>query len=159
MKPVYCPEPILARTLEIMQAAGSSKKERGVLWLANLAKPGIVVEAYEPVQKTSRIRFWLPPQSMRMLMGHLRATRRMIVAQVHSHPARAFHSETDNNHAVVSHAGALSVVIPHFAKGVTADNFTDVSKFFYLLPSGEWTEASEKLIRTNFEIKSHERKN
>ena len=86
MNLVSCPKPILAQTLDILKASGRSKKERGVLWLADLAKPGIVVEAYEPVQKTSRIRFWLPPESMRELMGHLRATRRMIVAQVHSHP-------------------------------------------------------------------------
>jgi hypothetical protein len=152
MKPICCPKVILARTLEILRASGRSGKERGVLWLADLTKPGIVVEAYEPIQKTSRLRFWLPPESMRALMGYLRATRRMIAAQVHSHPARAFHSETDDNHAVVSHAGALSVVIPYFAKGVTVDNFTDASKVFYLLPSGDWTEACDESVRKNLKI-------
>ena len=152
MKPICCSELILARTIQILQAAGRSGKERGVLWLSDLAKPGTVVEAYEPIQRTTRLRFWLPPESMRVLMDHLRATRQMIAAQVHTHPARAFHSETDDNHAIVSHAGALSVVIPHFAKGVTIDNFTEASNFFYLLPSGEWTEASEDQIRKNLKI-------
>jgi hypothetical protein len=76
----------------------------------------------------------------------------MIAAQVHSHPVGAFHSETDDNHAVVSHAGALSVVVPHFAKEATTANFTEKSAFFYLLPSGEWIEASDEQIQKNFKI-------
>ena len=153
MKPLLCPETILIRTLQILKAAGRSKKERGVLWLADLTKPGVVVEAYEPAQKTSKVLFWLPPESMRKLMGHLKEAKRMIVAQIHSHPAQAFHSETDDNHSVIGHAGALSVVIPYFAKGINSENFTESSAFFYLLRSGEWTEASEEMIQKNLKIK------
>jgi hypothetical protein len=36
-------------------------------------------------------------------------------ARIHSHPTRAYHSEVDDANAVISHQGAISIVVPDFA--------------------------------------------
>ena len=40
-----------------------------------------------------------------------------LLAQVHSHPGRAYHSSMDDRYAVVASPGALSLVVPDFAVG------------------------------------------
>jgi hypothetical protein len=47
----------------------------------------------------------------------LALSQRSVRAQVHTHPGRAFHSETDNRWPIVAQEGFLSIVIPDFAAG------------------------------------------
>jgi hypothetical protein len=60
-----------------------------------------------------------------------------LVAQVHSHPADAYHSETDDTIPIVATEGALSLVVPDFARGAP-----DLATYscHRLLANGLWTE-------------------
>lgn len=40
----------------------------------------------------------------------------MLVAQIHSHPSRAYHSETDDAYPIVTVLGGVSVVVPDFGR-------------------------------------------
>jgi hypothetical protein len=40
-----------------------------------------------------------------------------LIAQIHSHPGRAYHSSTDDEYAVATTVGCLSLVVPDFATG------------------------------------------
>lgn len=40
------------------------------------------------------------------------------VARIHSHPGLAFHSETDNENPILTHQGAVSIVVPFFGLGL-----------------------------------------
>lgn len=40
-----------------------------------------------------------------------------LIAQVHTHPTNAYHSETDDKYAIATTTGSLSLVIPNFAAG------------------------------------------
>lgn len=40
------------------------------------------------------------------------------VARIHSHPGTAFHSPTDDANPVLTHNGALSIVVPFFGLGL-----------------------------------------
>jgi hypothetical protein len=71
-------------------------------------------------------------------MDHLRSTRRRIVAQIHTHPGRAFHSEVDAEWAIVRHVGALSLVLPRFAVSTTPENFLDEVMTYEYSPAGDW---------------------
>lgn len=141
MTAVTCTPGSLIRTIEILQAAGQMSKERVVLWLAPasaMRQPMPVVEVYEPHQITDVDYFRLPPESLRALMSHLRSERLKIVAQVHSHPGRAFHSEADDEWAIVRHVGALSLVLPHFGRGTTPANFADRAVTYELSADDRW---------------------
>lgn len=51
------------------------------------------------------------------LLGALRDGE-TFVSRIHSHPALAFHSPTDNSNPAVTFEGALSIVIPYFGLGL-----------------------------------------
>jgi hypothetical protein len=40
-----------------------------------------------------------------------------LIAQIHSHPGRAYHSSTDDEFAVATTVGCFSLVVPDFATG------------------------------------------
>ena len=40
------------------------------------------------------------------------------IARIHSHPAEAFHSETDDQNPALTNHGALSIVVPFFGLGL-----------------------------------------
>ncbi|NIH69207.1 Mov34/MPN/PAD-1 family protein [Modestobacter marinus] len=42
----------------------------------------------------------------------------LFVARIHSHPAEAFHSAADDANPVLTHEGALSIVVPFFGLGL-----------------------------------------
>jgi len=89
-------------------------------------------------QETAEDFFHLPPESMRALMVKLRASRLKVAAQIHTHPAEAFHSKADARWAIVKHVGALSLVLPEFAASTTPTNFLDQVKTYAFSPAGDW---------------------
>ena len=66
--------------------------------------------------------------------------RLMVAAQVHTHPQEAFHSPADDHWAVLRHVGALSLVLPCFARDTTADTFVEQAKVYSLTQADEWDE-------------------
>lgn len=71
-----------------------------------------------------------------------------LVAQLHSHPGAAYHSDLDDTLPIATTLGALSLVVPNYA----ADPFAVRTCAVYrLLPRTGWTEigtlAAEKLIK------------
>jgi hypothetical protein len=51
----------------------------------------------------------------RWLLRCLSERDEKLLAQMHSHPREAFHSEGDNDHATSFHTGYISIVAPNFA--------------------------------------------
>ncbi len=132
---------ILGKTIETLREAGAHGKECVVLWLAPaaVARPPVpIVEVYRPLQVAEVDYFRLPPQSMRAMMGHMRGARLKIAAQVHSHPGDAFHSEVDDEWAIIRHVGALSLVLPRFAFDTNVSNFAAETASYRLSPANEW---------------------
>jgi hypothetical protein len=125
-----------------------------VLWLAP-AKSGdsqTIIDVYEPAQRVAADFFHIPPASMRELMQHLRNARLRIAAQVHSHPAQAFHSKADNEWAIVRHTGALSMVLPYFARGITPVTFLGASAVYRLSSSDKWEPVLRHELNEHLEI-------
>lgn len=130
---------VVAATIECLQAGGRIGHERAVLWLGRGA--GRIDELYEPRQRTRADQFYFDRQSMQMLFRHLRENRLRVMAQVHSHPNRAYHSEADDAWAIVRHAGALSLVLPQFAREATVENFLSLAATYVLSTRNRWEEA------------------
>lgn len=129
---------VVAATIERLQAGGRIGHERAVLWLGRGA--GRIDELYEPRQRTRADQFYFDHHSMQMLFRHLREKRLRVLAQVHSHPHRAYHSEGDDEWAIVRHAGALSLVLPRFAREATVDNFLSLAATYVLSARNDWEE-------------------
>lgn len=72
-----------------------------------------------------------------------------IIAQIHSHPQEAYHSETDDHFSIVTTMGGLSIVVPYFATGqMKLDNWA----VFRLSTEGIWKELNRLEIQKLFEI-------
>lgn len=65
-----------------------------------------------------------------------------LFAQVHSHPGRAYHSPMDDQYAIITAPGGLSLVVPDFA--VRPFAVADCA-VYRLARSGKWTEVSSRL--------------
>ena len=64
-----------------------------------------------------------------------------LFAQIHSHPGRAYHSPMDDQFAVVTAVGGLSVVVPDFA--VRPFSVGDCA-IYRLTRSGKWAEVPKR---------------
>lgn len=63
-----------------------------------------------------------------------------LIAQIHSHPGEAYHSQTDDAYPIVTVKGGISVVVPNFAEGGL--NLRDWAVYRFL-PETAWTELSQ----------------
>jgi hypothetical protein len=54
-------------------------------------------------EELHRINVWLYENNM------------TLISQIHSHPGRAYHSETDDAYPIVATVGGISIVVPDFA--------------------------------------------
>lgn len=62
----------------------------------------------------------------------------LMAGQVHTHPTTAYHSDTDDHFPLVTLLGALSIVIPDFARLGTAG--IREWAFYRLVGRGRWAE-------------------
>lgn len=135
------PQEILDHADEALREAGREHLERFVLWsgveegavfhvrsshvpaqTAYRTKDGLLVEVEGPA--LHRLNVWLHEHS------------EVLAAQVHAHPRRAYHSETDDTYPIVTELGALSIVVPDFAQ----DGIRGPSVAVYRLGKRGWVE-------------------
>lgn len=63
-----------------------------------------------------------------------------LIAQIHSHPRKAFHSDTDDVFPIVTTGGAVSIVVPDFAN---QDISIESWAVFRITEKGGWHELIE----------------
>lgn len=146
--PVDVPSAVIATTLSALKSAGARGTEGMVTWLGRRRLDGteLIEDVYAPRVEATDDFFWIDEGSMQDLMNRLRRSRQMIVAQVHSHPNLAFHSAADDRWAIVRHWGALSLVLPFFARNTTASNFVHEAAVFVLDSHNAWVECRPEEI-------------
>ena len=143
MSPIIVSSAIVQRTLTPLQAAGALQKECVVLWLGRREGNSIrIMEAIVPVHKAASDQFVIPRTSILSLVETVGSRGMQIVAQVHSHPREAFHSQVDDDWAIVRHVGALSLVLPWFARKTTPETFFKHAVVFSLSPQNTWDHLS-----------------
>ncbi len=62
-----------------------------------------------------------------------------LIAQIHSHPTDAYHSETDDAYPIVTTLGGISIVVPDFAK---RSFVLEECAVYRLMPGEGWIELS-----------------
>ena len=144
---IFCSRAIIHDTLEILRETGRLEKECVVLWLGKRREAEVTVtECYRPIQEAESDFFRVPPEGMAALQARLRQDRLMVAAQVHSHPRAAFHSEADDDWAIVRHEGALSLVVPRFAADTFVENFFPQTKVYEFSSHASWDEVPRSLV-------------
>lgn len=132
---------LLIETLTTLKRAGHRRKEGITLWLGE--RGGAIDEVklpYEPIHEASVDYFHIPPHGVQALMRKMEATETCVVAQIHSHPQEAFHSQADDHWAIVRHIGAFSLVLPNFALLTSLENFMGQVAVFRLGADDQWCQ-------------------
>jgi hypothetical protein len=66
-----------------------------------------------------------------------------ILAQLHSHPGRAFHSSIDDEHPISNQRGFLSIVVPDFGAGLPGVGWS----VYEYAGSGRWRNLSGREVK------------
>lgn len=108
---------IVEATFAQFRECGLGRAECQVLWIGPWSDPFAVTELIHPEHLAHRGGFAVTDTWITCLFVDLADRAMGIRAQVHTHPAEAFHSTTDDTFPAVHTPGLLSLVIPDFACG------------------------------------------
>lgn len=111
------PARMLTQTFKQLRACGKGARECQVLWTGPWHSPGLVTEVVHPKHRARGDGFVLDDRWLTTFWAELAVRNYGIRAQVHTHPQRAFHSETDDAWPIIHTTGFFSLVIPNFALG------------------------------------------
>lgn len=141
------PHTIVAETEHHLRVAGSDGHELFVLWSGSPAGEVFDVQTRHIPKQTA---YQLPTglcvriegDELHRLNVWLYESGEVLAAQVHAHPADAYHSGTDDTYPVVATPGALSVVAPDFCRrGLLTDDAA-----LYRLDGAGWTRQPQDIV-------------
>lgn len=112
---------VVAASEHFLRSRGALGHEGFLLWIGVVAGPQLteVTRIKVPDQVATAtadgVAVDLTPQAHWSLTDDL-GPGETFVARVHSHPGRAYHSAKDDSNPVLTHEGAISVVVPDFSR-------------------------------------------
>lgn len=140
--------PVIEETIAFLRHVGEMAAEGFVLWGGTVEDEGVMrfSRAVIPEQQALRT-----PDGLLVLVegdALFRANKLLheggmiLGGQVHTHPTSAYHSDTDDHYPLVTLLGALSLVIPNFARNAP----DDVSEWawYRLRGYGRWCRLGEE---------------
>ncbi len=155
LKHIRIRRPTIEEMLGAMREFGTHGWELLVLWLGQVDTThgaALVTHAYvpdqNPVKSEDGVGYFVTGQTLFELNRNLSRTGLRLIAQVHSHPAEAFHSEADDRYAIVTAQGGLSLVVPDFGHAAPDPSSWAV----FRLAGSEWLEVPERQVRALIEV-------
>jgi len=149
MKQAFVSRIVLDKTFEFLQNLGKKKLEAHALWIGKENDSFMINDVVIPKQNNGMINFEVNPQEIHRINVLVNQKGLQLIAQIHTHPYDAFHSEIDDEGAILLLPGSLSIVIPNFG-------FIDKEDFgqwaVYCFDGKEWKEVDEKEVRESFKI-------
>lgn len=115
------PAQALTETRELLRGPGIDGLEAVVVWVGTVVDDSTaqIIAAVRPGQIAYRsgegCAVEVPPQALSQLISAL-PTGFFVLARLHTHPGVAYHSEIDDTNMLISHQGAISIVVPDFAR-------------------------------------------
>lgn len=115
------PATVLSDSRELLRERGRKGLEAVVVWVGDVVDDtrARVAVAMRPGQIAYRsaagCAVEVPPEALSELIGAL-PDDMFVLARLHTHPTEAYHSEVDDTNMLISHHGAISIVVPYFAR-------------------------------------------
>ena len=108
---------VLLRTQESLRTLSAAGSESYVVWVGELSdKRGRVKDVWPLEAEASAFHARVAFNHILALASRVQDKGWFILAQIHTHPATAFHSRVDDASPISSQAGFISIVVPEFAK-------------------------------------------
>jgi hypothetical protein len=139
---LYLPMAVLRDTVGFLRAKGKEGHEGALLWLGTYhGTRAVVVEVYFPVQtpivSDQGLGYFVDGDDLFRLSKYLFEHGLRLLAQVHSHPDDAYHSEADDLFAIASEENCLSLVVPSFGRRGSVEGWA-----VHRLVDGAWVRLS-----------------
>lgn len=137
-----------------LQSAGSDGMEAVALWPGVCSNDTFEVQStIIPEQTGYRIEegllYSVDGEELHRINVWLYQNQMTLMLQIHSHPGKAYHSETDDRYPIISEVGGISIVIPNFAhQKFSLKNWA----VYRLMPSMGWVKLTLQQIKSLFEI-------
>jgi hypothetical protein len=150
---IIVPDNIIPQTISFFQRQGQKGFEGRVYWVGCLnGTTARIIRVVVPEQIPKRT-FWgvsvTVPQRANVKVSRELKPGEYIVAKVHSHPGRAYNSETDKANPFLRHSGAISIIVPNFGRnGMDQLCNCVVCRF----ENNYWRELSKMEIRSLFQF-------
>ena len=151
---VVVPRDVIDSIHAHLRLTGAAHCEGVGFWAGRLAEDEFIVEAaIVPPQTTGHMENGLAVvvsgDALFRMNVWLHENHMTTIAQIHSHPGDAYHSDTDNDYAIMTRTGGLSIVVPNFAR----EDFSLRTVVVHRLePDGSWKVLSERDARELIQI-------
>jgi hypothetical protein len=148
------PHQVVERSGDFLAERGRQGLEAVVLWLGLVAdeRRAVVLVELTPPQVAyageDGVAVQVPDEVIAELLRSL-PVGIFVLCRLHSHPREAYHSEQDDTNMIISHRGAISIVVPHFAQQPIGLERCSVNE---LGEGHRWRELSRQEIRERFEV-------
>lgn len=115
------PAEVLVSSRELLAEIGAEGFEAVVVWVGRWIEPllGQAEAVWRPEQVCYRsehgVGVEVPSHAISALISAL-APDMLVLARLHTHPGCAYHSDVDDGNMLVAHQGAISIVVPDFAR-------------------------------------------
>jgi len=145
----------LEYAFKFLRYAGTKGVE-GVALFAGITLDTVfhVKETIIPEQKSyileQGLMYAVDSNEMHRLNLELYKNEMQLIAQIHSHPGLAYHSEADNRYPIVDTYGGISIVVPNFATGEVSLKEAAV---FRLALDKTWNKLSDKEVDSLFKVR------
>jgi hypothetical protein len=156
IREITVPGTVIYSTLQTMRDFGSRGWEALVLWLGHVeinAGTAAVTQAYVPQQNSiaseEGVGYFVEGNTLFRLNKELSQSGLRLIAQVHSHPREAYHSEADDRYAIVTAEGGFSLVVPNFGNAPPSPTAWAV----YRLSNRQWCELNRHQVQTCFQVR------
>lgn len=141
---VLVPRTVLDDGQQFLRAAGVAGKEGMVLWAgkkngATFSVTLLVIPQQRGIRTSDGVCVIIDAPELQRLNLELYRSGLQLIAQVHSHPQAAYHSETDDEFAIARIIGSLSLVVPNFA--IRPFSLSDCA-VYRLSATGVWEDIS-----------------
>jgi len=141
------PGDVREQTESSLRAAGRDGYELFVLWSGRVRGDTFeVIAAHVPRQTSAKTRDGLlvtvEGEALHKMNVWLYEHKQMLGAQVHAHPRKAFHSETDDTYPIVTTLGGLSLVVANFCRR----GLLHRSSAAYRLTTDGWIETALRVV-------------
>ena len=149
---IILPMNIIKKTLEIFRDYGSKLLEAIALWVGNELKNAFIIKGvWFPNQKNSLISYYVSEINVHLINVRLNKKGYSAIAQIHTHPADAYHSHMDDEYHMLVLPGSFSIVIPDFGNITVKENLNKMVVYRYI--SEEWIVQTKKEVNDIFKIK------
>jgi len=154
LQQVIVPRIVLTEMQRFLRSMGERNHEGLALWAGQsdgsvFRVTNLLIPRQRATRTTDGVCASVDGDEMYRINAELFKAELRLVAQIHSHPTDAYHSETDDEHALVRRVGCLSLVVPDFA----ARPFSLADTAVYRLDrSGAWRQLDKRTVTSLIRI-------